>query len=528
MPAAAVAQQPSDTALRLDLSQPEHRLALRGAIEAEKLARRQIASLAEFVKAAWAIVEPETPMEWAPYLDLICAKLEAVHAGLIRHLVICIPPGHMKSLLVAVFFPAWQWLDRPGERLLFLANSDDLARRDSRKTRQVITSDWYRGLVARVAKSRGEEPWTLADDQNEVDNFENSARGFRQCLGINANITGRRGHGIVVDDPIDAKTAINASPAVLAARMEKIANIYEQVVASRLNDRRTGYRIVIAQRLHPADLPGHLIARGDVEHLVLPLEYDPEHPQCHPEDPRTEKGAPLHPQRDTPNVIEELKTELRGQYEAQCDQRPKVGSGALISRSWLQRYAADPRIMRFDEVGISVDATFGKSDSSDYVAIGVWGRAGHRFFRLHGVRARMSYPETRETLRAVILPMFPEASFIFIEAKANGQALIDELRGSVRCAVIGDDDRSRKIAAMGKYARANAVAPLFQGAAVFLPMPPVAWLKGYEDEVCNFPGVLNDDQMDETSQILLHWTWVDAQDGGNTVESAQNFLGFLG
>ncbi len=43
----------------------------------------------------------------------IIEHLEAVTYGQIRNLLINVPPRHMKSLLVSVFWPAWEWIPPP-------------------------------------------------------------------------------------------------------------------------------------------------------------------------------------------------------------------------------------------------------------------------------------------------------------------------------------------------------------------------------------------------------------------------------
>jgi hypothetical protein len=65
-----------------------------------------VRSLREFVVQAWAVVEPSTPFVPGWHIDAIIEHLEAVSFGHIRNLLINVPPRHMKSLLVSVFWPA--------------------------------------------------------------------------------------------------------------------------------------------------------------------------------------------------------------------------------------------------------------------------------------------------------------------------------------------------------------------------------------------------------------------------------------
>jgi hypothetical protein len=62
-----------------------------------ELASRQ---LREFARQAWPVVEPATAFVSNWHLDAICEHLQAVTLGQIRRLLICMPPRHMKSLLV--------------------------------------------------------------------------------------------------------------------------------------------------------------------------------------------------------------------------------------------------------------------------------------------------------------------------------------------------------------------------------------------------------------------------------------------
>jgi len=118
------------------LSAPEIELR---SLRAEK-ARRL---LHEFVVQAWPVLEPATPFLNGIHVEAICEHLQAVTEGRIRHLIINLPPGHAKSLLTAVFWPAWVWIDRPQIRWLFASYSAHLSVRDSLRCRRLIESDWY-------------------------------------------------------------------------------------------------------------------------------------------------------------------------------------------------------------------------------------------------------------------------------------------------------------------------------------------------------------------------------------------------
>jgi len=79
-------------------------------VKAEKARRAASASLYEFVKQSWHVVEPGIPFMQSWHIEEICEHLEAVSAGEIHRLLINIPPRHSKSTIVSVMWPAWEWM----------------------------------------------------------------------------------------------------------------------------------------------------------------------------------------------------------------------------------------------------------------------------------------------------------------------------------------------------------------------------------------------------------------------------------
>jgi len=55
-------------------------------------------SLAKFVRQAWPLIEPTTPLSWNYHIDIIAEYLEAVGGGDIRRLIVNICPRSGKSI----------------------------------------------------------------------------------------------------------------------------------------------------------------------------------------------------------------------------------------------------------------------------------------------------------------------------------------------------------------------------------------------------------------------------------------------
>src|SRR5215467_3795292 len=154
---------------------------LRNEIETEMAAR----SLREFVRQAWPIVEPSTPFVPGWHIDAIVEHLEAVTRGQIRNLLINVPPRHMKSLLVSVFWSAWEWIRWPERRWLFSSYAAQLSIRDSVKCRRLIESPWY--------QARWADRFALTSDQNTKGRFDNNRTGYRLTTCVGGAVTGEGG-----------------------------------------------------------------------------------------------------------------------------------------------------------------------------------------------------------------------------------------------------------------------------------------------------------------------------------------------
>lgn len=85
--------------------------------------RARCISLAGFIREAWHILEPDQPLVWNWHLDAICQHLEAVTDGKITRLLINIPPGTSKSLIVSVLWPAWEWGPRGKRSMRYVSTS---------------------------------------------------------------------------------------------------------------------------------------------------------------------------------------------------------------------------------------------------------------------------------------------------------------------------------------------------------------------------------------------------------------------
>ena len=302
------------------------------AIEREYCAR----SLANFVRRAWPVYDPSSPLIWGWHIDAICEHLEAVTSGEIIRLLINIPPGTMKSSLVNVLWPAWEWGPKllPHHRIISAAHEQSLAIRDNRAMRRVIQSDWYQSLW----------PTNIAVDQNQKTYFENEATGFRQACAV-SSMTGKRGHRVLWDDPLSAEHANSATHIDTAIRE------FTETLPSRYVNPETSANVIVMQRLHERDPSGYILENDlGYEHLCLPMEFEPDR-RCVTgigwQDPRTTDGELLFPQRFPQPVIDRDK-KIMGVYAwaGQAQQRPAPRTGGFFAWEKLEIVGAAPKLKK--------------------------------------------------------------------------------------------------------------------------------------------------------------------------------------
>ncbi|QND50268.1 phage terminase large subunit [Rhizobium lusitanum] len=448
--------------------------------------REQCHSLAGFVREAWHVVEPSVDYVHGWHIDAICRHLEAVTSGEITRLLINVPPGTMKSLLCGVFWPAWEWgpKNRPELRYLGSSYSEHYAKRDNRRMRDLVASEWYQMLWGdQVKLTRSGE---MA--------FANTRTGFRQGVPF-SRLTGGRGDRVIIDDPHSVDGAESE-----AERLSTIRTFRESV-PTRLNDPQRSAIVVVMQRLHEADVSGTILALGlGYEHLMLPMEFEPER-CCRTSigfaDPRTEEGELLFPERFPRSVVERDKVPL-GSYAVagQFQQRPAPRSGGLFQRGDFEIVEAVPagtkRCRAWDfaaskaRPGRQPDWTVGlrmaEADGIFYVetiARGRWSPAE--------VERNLKNMATQDGPTVMIrMPQDPGAA-----GKADAETKIKLLAGfPMRVMSITGDKATRAKPASAQAEAGNV--KLLRG----------DWNEAFLDEICAFPNAQFDDQVDAFADAL--------------------------
>lgn len=480
-----------------------------------------------FIEEFWYVLEPTAPFVTGWAIRAMCDHLEAVHHGWIQNLLINVPPGMMKSLLVSVFFQAWEWgpMGRPDLRYLSTSYSEANVNRDSDKVRKLVMSEKYQALWGDdVAPSR---VWG-------THKFENTKGGNRDCRAF-GSLTGGRGDRVLIDDPHSTKTAESD-----VQRAETVKQ-FREGATDRLNDISRSATIIIMQRLHTKDVAGtildlikaeaeELAALPDADNddeagavdqaegldgwvtLILPMEFEPDrkcatvlrpandgNPAILFEDPRTAKGELLFPERFPARKLARLKR-FKGPYawSGQYQQRPAPREGGMFSRDNFLPVKAVPagarRMRKWDLAATEPDAgnkdpdwTVGALMAEDH--LGFW--YVEDIVRLRGsaavVEAKIKHTAALDRARYGNIPIHLNQDPAQA-GKWQAGYLIRQLAGFTVSATIESGS---------KITRAEPFSSQVEAGNVRIVIAP--WNEAYLEEAEVFPNGAHDDQIDATA-----------------------------
>lgn len=466
-------------------------------------------SLSFFIREAWHVLKPMEEYHHNWHIDAICGKLEKVTAGEIKRLQVWVPPGMMKTMIVSVFWPAWEWIKNPWLRYWGASYEVRLAGRMAAMSRDLMMSDWW-------IRRWGDRFKFIREGEHY---YGNDQGGTRLATAPASTGSGEHGHRIIIDDPINAKAADATSRVVL----NETNAWYDGTVVTR-GIGLSHARVIIMQRLHEDDLAAHVLKSEDWDVLCLPEKYESDHPFRWEDDPRKEDGELLWPGHRDEKASRALEISLTPHRAAgQLQQRPSAREGDILQTSWWRFYDSRIRskeqwheLPNFSMVVMSLDCPQKDKESNDNVAIQAWGIHGMHRYLLDLRLGKMSYPVAKRAATEMALwarRTWPRARHvILIENAGYGSDMIldlkNEFTGVTKVSPQQDGD---------KVVRADAASDSLSSGHCFLPgygppwSPPVyeasnspADIAEFIHNCARFPNARHDDDVDAWSQ-MINW-----------------------
>lgn len=445
--------------------------------------RYQCRTFAGFARLAWPILEPANPLIWNWHLDAICEHLEAITFGRMEpRLLVNVSPGSSKSMLISVLWQAWEWGPCAMASMRFLSTSFELGNvtRDTRKTRDLIMSDWYQALWPEIDLVRSGET-----------SFANSQTGTREGVPF-ASLTAKRGDRLVIDDPHSLDGAESDT------ERDKATRRYIEGGQNRLNDQTRSAIVIVMQRLHENDLSGVVLSRDlGFVHLLIPMEYESARSIVTPigwKDPRTQEGELMDAKRMPRLAVERLKLGNDYGYNGQYQQRPAPREGGMFKADMIEVVASAPA------GGIIVrgwDFAGSKRKSSAWT-VGLRMRRVGGLIYIEDVRRKRASPNeveqmvlgaTKDDGLAVLQSLPQDPGQAGLAQKMNYAELLAGWNFRVTTEQGEKQDRAIPFAAQVEA----GMVKLVRG----------QWNSAYLDELRNFPAGSFKDQVDASSRAFM-------------------------
>lgn len=498
-------------------------------------------NLFEFVQTSWPFLV-STPFQSTWALEAMCDHLEAVTLGHVPRLLINIPPRCSKTSICSEIFPAWTWArgdtsfwSGPQVRFLCASYGHTLSLMSANRSRRLILSPWY------------QQHWgdrvVFRADQNTKGQYETTAGGSRQATSVGGGLLGLGGDILIADD------LNNTEQVESEAERENVKTFWSEFSSTRLNDPRRSAIIVVQQRLHELDNSGLILDSGDDwVHLCIPMRYDASRsyhtiklPQYEGEDvwddPRTEEGELMWPERFDEKAVQRLEREL-GPYMAagRLQQLPVPKGGGILQSAWWQLWDAEAaraygrewhdgrkEFPDFELVVASLDTAYGEKEENDFSALTVWGIF---IDKNKNRRAMLAYAwDVRKPLHGKVTEALPnEPKPVFEARKKENMGLVELVadtcrRYGVRRLLIEDKTRGRDVAqeisrlyarenygvelinpVRDKVSRAHSVVPMFTDNGVWAPN--TRWADKVISQCASFPKGTHDDLVDSVTQFF--------------------------
>lgn len=483
--------------------------------EVTEEAARLSESFIDFVRAAWEEHEPETPYLHNWHVDAICEHLQAVSMGEIKRLQVWVPPQSMKSRLVSILWPAWEWTFAPGTKYWTASYDNHLAGNLASMSYLLMQTTWY--------QERWGHKFSFVRDAEHF--FSNTRGGHRLATSPESKGTGYHGHRIILDD------ALRAQQEVSKIELEKVNDWYDGTVSSR-GLTKDHARILVMQRLHHEDIAAHLMELEDWVVLALPERF-----WAHPfawrgkrKDIESEgstfgigdqrqEGELLWPDQRPASLSDAQAAGLRYRAAGQLQQWPTPREGQILKRNWWRFYPPEilkdeKRKPRLTSVIQSIDTPLKDKEQNDLVALQVWGVRGADRYLLDLRKGHMNYGQAKRAIleqARYVRGLYPRvAHHVLIENAGYGVELIidlkRELTGVTKISPTQDGDKiMRAEAASSDLESGNCWLPGIGGGADETLGPPKTASADVAEFIHNlalFPNAAHDDDVDAWSQCM--------------------------
>lgn len=456
------------------------------------------ASFYEFFKVAFCQLHPDKELDDNWHIKYLCDILQKETERIVRKekktkdIIINIPPRSLKSYITSIIWPAWCWTISPSLKIATICYADDIALIISRLSKNLILSPWYQRLWGSTV--------VLKSDVSGAGHYETINTGIRKAVGMAGGITGTGYDILLLDDPQNPKKASSE------VERENTIELYNNTILNRLNDAQIGLRIIIQQRLHMRDLTGYLMDPKDGSpeeylHISIPAEYDEQ--IISPSELRSKYVDGLFSPITFPiEVLNRYRKAGSLYYAGQYQQRPVPLEGNIFKRKWFDiiEPEAISRNVNNSPIHFFIDTAYteDQTERNDPTGILACFKNGNDIYVVNFLEVWMEFPKLLDFLPKYIQQTgYTFNSCIYIEPKANGKSVAQQLKAATKLNVIeitGDFLKDDKVA------RATSVSGLAEARRVKIVNG--SYVDQYLTYLTVFPKAQHDEAVDVTVYAL--------------------------
>lgn len=439
------------------------------------------ADLALFIQRVFAELAPSETFQPNWHIEAMAYHLSQAWKGEIRRLLMNLPPRHMKSIAASVAFVAWLLGHDPSLKIICGSYGADLAVKLSNDTRRVMQSPWYRRCFPRTV---------ISAEKNTESFFMTEQQGYRVATSVGGPLRGLGADYLIIDDPDKAGDA-NA-----IAALQHTREWFQGTALTRLNSPKEGRIIVAQQRVHEADLSGHVLESGGWTHLNLPaIAERSEEILVGPGKTHVRRaGDVLHPERMPQSVLDQIRSDIGSlAFATQYQQRPGPPGGEIVNLDWFERYHKLPALGVDCMIVQSWDTAHTMKPHSSYSVCTTWLYYNYCLYLIHVLREKTEFVRLQ-----YLIPEHADrfgANMVVIEGTGPALGLVKTLYTRYPFKYCWTTPQ------LDKASRLQAVSQHIEAGRVYLP-EEAPWLPDFLQELRNFPNGRYSDQVDTLSQVL--------------------------
>lgn len=443
-------------------------------------------NLFTFTRKAFEELHPNKHFHAAKHIKLLCKTLQDMldHPG--EHHLMMMPPRYAKSFVASICFVAWVLGKNPSLKFLVVSYGDALAVEHAAAFRDLITSDWYKGLFPHLNISI-----------NKAGHIKTDAGGGRYAVSVGGAATGFGADFIIIDD------IIKAGDVSSEAKREEAIRSLNETFFSRLDKKSEGHIIAIQQRLHEDDPAAYMATKNFKQLCLKAIAEEDEEWDLGDETWVRKRGEPLYPELENLQTLEAVRATMSASvFSAQYQQNPVNIGGNRISWQRIGFYKENYQRNNYLKIIQSWDTACTNEPTSDYSACVTMGcHISGKWHVLDVHRGRYEFSELETKALHMIHAWDPHC--VLIETAAGGHALVSRLK--LACSPNRPNPNQRRIWGINhRESKEDRVfinqAELEEQRALLPDQAP--WLDDLRKELLAFPVGRHDDQVDALFQIF--------------------------